>query len=118
MKAAFRIRNRKYYRVFDDSDNPCCWQIGAIGADIKAILDAKISDYESMYEDWGVAYTWRNSEGVDHSLMTECVDVDTAEYSIQIRAFRKRVLFKQDVPDSNSDFVKILPALKNLNEKT
>ena len=118
MSPSFSIRNQKYFKPFDDSDNPCCWQVGVIGSDIEKILDTILQDYETMYEDWGVAYSWRNVNGVSHVLMVECVDVATAEYAFHPKAYRKHFIFQRAVPDADSDFLTLLPALKILNEET
>lgn len=40
------IRNEKYFKPFDNTDNPCCWQVDHISDDVDTILDASGIDYE------------------------------------------------------------------------
>ena len=119
MAEALTIQNERYYKPFDNSDNPCCWQLEPISEDIEVILSEAGIEYESMFEDWGGSYSWTNSDGIEHSIMIECSDVDQAKYELQYWATRRKYfgLRREDVTES-SDFEKILPALKNLNKKT
>ncbi len=115
MNKTITIANRKYFRPFDNSDNPCCWQVDEVGTDIEDVLADAGIDAEVMYEDWGAAWSW-NSRGVEHSMHLECTDVDQAEYRIACFAMRpKWFIFKADVPDIESDFGVVLPRLQQLN---
>lgn len=111
------IRSSRYHKPFVNSDNPCCWQIERVCEDIEAVLDGSGLEYVSMTEDWGASYTWRNRDGVEHSLMIECTDVDLAEYELQYWATRKTLfgLGRAEVTES-SDFQRILPSLMGLNQ--
>ncbi|MCW1921577.1 hypothetical protein OKA05_03365 [Luteolibacter arcticus] len=117
MANTLTIRSPNYYKPFDNSDNPCCWQVDLVCRDVEAVLDGAGFDYESMIEDWGAAYSWTNSDGVEHSLMISCVDVENAEYEIQCSAIRKRLLGlrREDVTEA-SDFVQIRPFLLKLDK--
>ena len=115
MNKAITIANRKYFRPFDNSDNPCCWQVDEVGTDIDKVLTEAGIDAEVMYEDWGAAWSWHSS-GVKHSMYLECTDVAQAEYRIAYFAMRpKWFFFKADVPDNESDFGVVLPRLQQLN---
>ena len=115
MVTTIAIRNPKYYREFDDSDNECCWQVDLIGADIEAILASRDIHFDPMYEDWGASFTWTNSVGVEHSLLITCVDVEKATYSLDADAYRRRWFFvTPSVPVDESDFAFILPLLRQL----
>ncbi len=119
MAESLTIQNGRYYKPFDNSDNPCCWQLGPISEDIEDILSDAGIEYDSMFEDWGGSYSWTNSEGIEHSIMIECSDVDQAKYELQYWATKRKFfgLRRQEVAES-PDFKKILPALQNLNQKT
>ena len=119
MAEALTIQNERYYKPFDNTDNPCCWQVEPISKDIEVILSDAGIEFESMFEDRGGSYSWKNSDGIEHSIMIERSDVDLAEFELQCRATRRKYLGlrREDVTES-SDFENILPALKNLNKKT
>ncbi len=89
MAVALTIQNTRYYKPFDNTDNPCCWQLEPISEDIESILSEAGIEYESMFEDWGGSYTWMDSDGVEHSIMIECSDVDLAKYDLQYWATRR-----------------------------
>ena len=116
----FIIANQKYFKEFDGSDNSCCWQIEAIGHDIESVLDETIQDYESMYEDWGVAYTWRR-DAIAYSIMCECVNTDQAHYRFLCEGFKKRFFFgfERKIDDSLADdLLRVIPRLESLGERT
>lgn len=115
MTKTFTIKNRKYFRPFDNTDNPCCWQIDEVGNDIDDILSHASVNAEVMYEDWGTAWLWYTKH-VEHSMQLECIDVDNAEYRIDYFALRRKwCFFKADVSDDESDFIRIVPGLQRLN---
>jgi hypothetical protein len=108
------ITNRKYYRPFDNTDNPCCWQVEAVGRDIDEVLAEAGIKAEGMYEDWGAAWSWF-SRGIEHGMHLECTDVERAEYTIACSAWRRTwYLWKADVPDNESDFGAIARRLEGL----
>lgn len=117
MAHTLTLRSSRYYKAFDNSDNPCCWQLDKVCEDIEAVMDGAGFAYDSMFEDWGAAYSWTNADGVEHSLMISCTDVDVAEYELQCVATRKRLLGlrKEDVTES-SDFQQIRPLLLALHQ--
>ena len=117
MPETLTIRSSRYYKPFDNSDNPCCWQLEQICEDIEAVLDRAGIGYESIFEDWGAAYSWTNQNGVEHSLMMTCTDVENAEYGAQCSASRKRFLgLRREDAMNSSDFQQICPLLMKLNQ--
>jgi len=117
MPEAFSIRNSRYFKPFDNSDNPSCWQLDLVCKDVEAALAKFAIDYDSIYEDWGAAYGWTNSEGVEHSVMVSCVDVDAAEYEFRCDAFRKKWFGLKTVLNAEpSDLGRIRPALLALDQ--
>jgi len=111
------IRNVKYYKDFDDSDNPCCWQVDELTADIDEVLQRQGIEAEVIPDDWGTAYSWRNRDNVLHSMTVTCQDVETVTFGIEYFAFvRKWLIVTKDVPDPMSDFGALIPALRELNE--
>ncbi len=96
--------NPKYFREFDNSDNPCCWQTDVVAHDIEAILDDMGIKFESMSEDWGTAYSWTRN-GSSYSMLLTCTDVDRAEFEVEYFA----------VSGSGPDFDVLVPRLQQLN---
>jgi hypothetical protein len=117
MRQVVTIVNRKYYRPFDGSDNPCCWQVGEVGRDIESLLLEFGIDAAGMYEDWGAAWSWYTG-GVEHSMQLTCTDVDRPAFQIEYFALRtKWYVFRSDVPDDQSDFRMILPRLRQFGDE-
>jgi hypothetical protein len=96
----FKIQNRKYYKRYDDSDNACCWQTDVVGQDVEAVLsEAGITRYDSMYEDWGVVYSWHEGK-TEYQIQFECTDVNEASYHFLVQGFRKKLaIFTVTIPD-------------------
>lgn len=118
MSAQISIRNAKYFKPFDNTDNPCCWQVDLVSDDVDAILDHSDIDYEVIPGDWGTSYGWLDCNGVEHSMTITCVDTDTAEFAIEYCAIRKRWLgLTKDVLESTSDFELLIPELLKLNQE-
>jgi hypothetical protein len=118
MSDKITIRSAKYFKPFDNTDNPCCWQVGLISEDVDVILDHQNISYDSISEDWGTAYSWKDNDGIDHSMLITCTDVDHAEYQFEYFAIKIRLmgLLKKDVT-SSSDFRRIIPELLKLNRQ-
>ena len=118
MATQISIRNAKYFKPFDNTDNPCCWQVDLVLDDVDAILDDSNIDYEVIPGDWGTSYSWRDGDGVEHSMTLTCVDTDTAEFAIEYCAIRRRRLgLKKDVLESTSAFELLIPKLLMLNQE-
>jgi hypothetical protein len=118
MSAQISIRNAKYFKPFDNTDNPCCWQVDLVSDDVDAILNHSDIDYEVIPGDWGTSFGWRDSNGVEHSMALTCVDVDTAEFAIEYWVIRMRWLgLKKDVLESTSDFELLIPEILKLNQE-
>lgn len=117
MAYTFTIRCPRHLKPFDNSDNPCCWQLGEVCGEIETILDGAGIKYVSIFEDWGAAYSWMAQGAVRHSLMVSCADVDEAKYEIDCTATRKRFLGirREDVTES-SDFQRIHALLLALDQ--
>jgi hypothetical protein len=112
MSQAITFVNRKYFREFDNTDNPCCWQVEQVGHDIERLLVEAGIEAEEMYEDRGAAWSWCTN-GITHSMQLMCVDVDKSEYRVEYFAIRpKWYFFKTDVPDEQSNFGKLIPRLR------
>ena len=118
MAAQISIRNAKYFKPFDNTDNPCCWQVDLVSDDVDAILSDSDIDYQVIPGDWGTSYSWQDGNGVEHSMTLTCVDTDTAEFEIEYWAIRRRWLgLKKDVLESTPDFDLLIPELLNLNQE-
>jgi hypothetical protein len=112
------IQNFRYFKPFDNTDNPCCWQLDLVCKDVEAALDSFAIEYDSIYEDWGTAYSWTNSEGVGHSITVSCVDVDAAIYEFRCDFFRKKWFGLKTVLNAEpSDFGRIRSALLALSQE-
>ena len=110
-------RNTKYFKPFDNTDNPCCWQVGQISDDVDTILDARGIDYEVIPGDWGTSYGWRDGEGIEHSMTVTCVDTDTAEFAVEYWAVRVRWLgLKKEFLETTPDLEFLIPELIKLNQ--
>ena len=110
-----RIQHPKYFKAFDNSDNPCCWQVDKLCVDVDAILDSRGMTYEKMPGDWGTSYSWA-TKGIHHAMTVSCTDDDICEFSIEFFAFKKQwAIFTKRVPNGSSDFRQILPQLRTLN---
>ena len=113
--------NKKYYKDFDGSDNPCCWQVDLVTDDIDEILVDHDVDFDFLSEDWGSAYTWRD-KGTEYSLMIICQDTKTATFKILFEAFRKKFLFLSEVVDVTSSpynwLISIIDNKINQNQST
>jgi hypothetical protein len=117
MCSAIRIKNQKYFKPFDNTDNPCCWQVGAICEDVERVLDSQGIPFEVLSEDWGTSYSWIDANGVEHSLEVTCTDVESVTFTIEYFATRRAwMLFRRIVDNSETDFVKLVPELRALND--
>lgn len=118
MVKSITIQNTRYYKPFDNSDNPCCWQLELLSEDIDDILSAAGIEYDSTSEDFGDSYSWTNSEGIDHVFSIECKDVELALYELNYWATKRKFFGLRRVEAiALSDFEEILPALLLLNQK-
>lgn len=118
MAAQISIRNAKYFKPFDNTDNPCCWQVDLVSDDVDSILDASNVDYEVIPGDWGTSYSWRGRDGVEHGMTITCVDTDNGEFSIAYWAVRRRCLgLMKDVLERTPDFDRLIPEILKLNQE-
>jgi hypothetical protein len=111
------IQNRKYFKPFDGTDNPCCWMADLVSVDLEKILRDSIGEFDSMFEDWGIAHSWKNQNGIVHSLQISCIDLEAPRFEITLHVEKKRLLlFPKKMPIAHSDFPEIITSLKNLSE--
>jgi len=119
MAESFTIRSSKYCREFDGSDNPCCWQVDRVAEDVEEILSRLGIEFESIYEDWGAAFSWSNRAGVNHGIMISCVDTAQAKYEFDLSADKRRwLVFRSAVPVEQSDFAVVAPLLQQLGSNS
>lgn len=111
------ILNSKYFRPFDNTDNPCCWQVDQISEDIDNILESFQIDYDVMPDDWGLSYSWWSKDRIEHCMNIVCADVETVRFEIEYWAIKKEWLgLKKTVLKSTPDFDLLLPKLRELDE--
>lgn len=117
MCSTIRIKNQKYFKPFDNTDNPCCWQVDAVCDDVERALESQGIPFDVLSDDWGTSYTWVDANGVEHSLLISCTDVDSVTFTIEYWATRRVwMLFRRIVDNSETDFVKLIPELSSLND--
>jgi len=110
------ITNSKYFREWDNSDNPCCWQIELIGEDIGSILTSNSILYDDMYEDWGLGLAWKQ-DVIEYSIMVTCIDPETAAYNILFEAFRKRFfVLNRLVQIEETPYASLIEKFRTLDE--
>lgn len=115
MSPTLTLRLPKYRKPFDDSDNPCCWQVDRVVEEVESLLKAHGVEATGISEDWGFSFVWKNGEGIEHDLLIECTDVDTAEYAFDCDATRRCwFIFSQTVPLHDSDFAWLVPEIRRL----
>jgi len=111
------ILNSKYFRPFDGTDNPCCWQVDRISDDIDDILWESGIDFDSLPGDWGTSYGWVRDGQIEHCMEITCVDTDTVKFEVDYWATKKVWLGLKRVPMVNTpDFDLLLPKLNKLNQ--
>lgn len=119
MCSAIRIKNQKYFKPFDNTDNPCCWQVDVVCNDIERVLESQGLPYDVLPGDWGTSYRWLNADGVEHSVEVSCTDIDSVTFTVEYFATRRAwMLFRRIVDNSETDFVKLIPELRGLNDAT
>lgn len=112
----FKIKNRKYFREFDNSDNPCCWQNSMVADDLDEILETLNLDFESMNEDWGTAYTWKEGD-IEYCVQFECSDVDEAVYHFLFQGFVRRFfIFAKCLDDRDLEKHPCVEMIQELNQ--
>ncbi len=74
------------------SDDPCCWQVDQVGHDIESMLTKTGIEAAEMYEDRGASWSW-STNGITHSMMLMCTDVDKAEYQVEYFAVKRKWYF-------------------------
>jgi hypothetical protein len=117
MERIFTITNPKYFRAFDNTDNPCCWQVDVVGRDVEDVLRGCQIDFEPMYEDWGTSFSWTSRDGIVHSITVWCSDTGTPTFQLKCQAFKRRwVFFLASIPEAESDFSELIPVLKQLDQ--
>jgi hypothetical protein len=115
MSQTLTFRLPKYHHPFDDSDNPCCWQVDRVVEEVESILKARGVEATGISDDWGFSFIWKDREGVEHDLMIECTDVETAEYTFDCLAQRRFwFIFSQTVLLNDSDFAWLIPEIRRL----
>jgi hypothetical protein len=118
MAGKISIQNSKYFRLFDNTDNPCCWQVESISNDVDDILDGLQIDYEVIPGDWGTSYSWWSKDGIEHCLNIACIDTNTAKFEIEFWATKKVWLgLRRTAVEFTPDFDMLLPKLNQLNQE-
>ena len=111
------IENRKYFKPYDGSDNPCCWQVDVLTEDVDEIFQGLGIEFELMPEDWGTAYLW-SASGVNFGMQVECSDTVRCRFKITLYASRKWLLvFSRKVPDFEGLCPDLVSQLRRLNER-
>jgi hypothetical protein len=119
MTTLLNVRCQRHFRPFDNTDNPCCWQVGPLAAEVDAaLLDAGLTATR-IDDDWGIGWTWASTDRIQHSLMLECTDIDNASYRFSSFAYRRFLVFwTRRAPDDESDFRWLRPILERLGDAT
>ena len=118
MAGNITILNSKYFRPFDNTDNPGCWQVARLSDDVDDILESCQIEYEAMADDWGASYSWWSEDGMEHCMTLSCIDTDTVTFEIEFWAIMKRWLgLRKEVLENTPDFNKMIPKLRELNEE-
>lgn len=109
------IQNNKYFRLYDGSDNPCCWQVDALGADIDRLFEQLGIKYEVMSEDWGRSYSWSANDAV-FWMNVECSDTDTCQFRLALAAAENRLkVFRRNAVHPEELCPEVLSGLRELN---
>jgi hypothetical protein len=117
MTGKISIQNSKYFRPFDNTDNPCCWQVDQISEDVDQILESSRIDFDMVPGDWGTSYSWKSQDSIEHSMNITCVDVETVRFEIEFWATKKGKLgLRKTVLESTSDFDFLLPKIRKLDQ--
>jgi hypothetical protein len=117
MACKISILNSKYFRSFDNTDNPCCWQVDQISDDVDSILESSRIDYEVTPGDWGTSYSWWSEDRIEHCMNITCVDTQTVRFEIEFWAIKKEWLgLKKTILENTPDFDLLLPKLRELDQ--